>query len=457
MKIRMCACLLSALALITGATRGYAESGSEADVALIRATAFQATIYGHPLLGMYRWLSEQVLDPKTRKANFNEYFHWSKLSTPEASPFPAPNNDTLYSTAWLDLRKEPAILTMPDTKGRFYTAQVMDMSTETIGNFGRRLYGTKKAVFAVVGPGWRGKLPAEVRAIARCETSFAHIIMRVLVDGPEDVPAVTALQQQFSIASFSRYKSGLKGGGEAETFPLYKGSSATERMAMLDRIIRASPVRSSDRGFVASFAPIGVGPFKSSFQISPSEELLAEAERNATKAIIALGPRSGAFVAGWRMPPKAIGNYDIDYLQRASVWEGGTANIPEEAFYPTALFDSAGHPLDGSTGRYVLRFPADGLPPARSFWSLTMYKYENNELVANSIRRYSIGDRTRGLQRDTDGSLSIVIQADQPGGDQASNWLPAPRGHFYLVLRLYGASEAALSGKWTPPAIEQLH
>lgn len=457
MHMRVITPIVIALVAMVGATRAHAEESAAVDTALVRATAFQAAIYGHPLLGMYRWLSEQVLDPSTRKAGFNQYFHWTKLSTPEASPFPAPNNDTLYSTAWLDLRREPAILEMPDAKGRFYTVQVMDMSTETIGNFGRRLYGTKKNVFAVVGPGWKGKLPPEVRAVARSETSFAHIIMRVLVDGPEDAPNVTALQQRFSIASLSRYRAGLKGAGDAEPFPPYKATTATERMTMLDRIIRASPVRASDRGMVASFAPLGVGPFTSSFKVATSEGLLAEAERDAKDAINQLGPRSGAYVNGWRVPPRAIGVYDVDYLQRASVWDGGTANVPEESFYPTALLDAAGQPLDGSAGRYVLRFPAGALPPARAFWSLTMYSFGDNQLVANPIGRYSIGDRTRGLRRDPDGSLSITIQADQPGEALFANWLPAPRKRFYLVLRLYGPEDSAISGRWTPPAIDRLH
>ena len=132
------------------------------------STAFQAAIYGYPLLGMYRRMSEEALDPATRKAPFDAYFHWTELATPEASPFPAPNNDTLYSTAWLDLRKEPSILAMPDTKGRYYTAHIMDMTTETIANIGQRLNGTEEGSFAVVGPGWHGDLPPGIKGVVHC-------------------------------------------------------------------------------------------------------------------------------------------------------------------------------------------------------------------------------------------------------------------------------------------------
>ena len=449
-----------AIALITGAlgqaAQLHAQTAPQADPALVEATAFQATIYGYPLLGMYQRLSEEVLDPVTRKAPFDAYLHWTELATPEASPFPAPNNDTLYSTAWLDLRREPAILSMPDTKGRYYTAHIMDMTTETIGNIGQRLYGTGEGTFAVVGPGWHGDLPAGIKAVIHCETSFAYVLLRVLLDGPEDVPNVTALQKQYAIASLSRYSAGLEGAGETEPFPLYHAATASGRMAMLNTIMRASPVRVEDKGMVASFAPIGVGPFKSSLRVDASEALLAEAEASARALIASVGARTGGFVNGWRMPPEAIGKYGIDYLQRASVWDGGPlANVPEESFYPVALLDSAGQPLNGATGRYILRFADSSLPPARAFWSLTMYGLDDKQLVPNPIRRYSIGNRTGGLERGPDGSLTIAIQTDAPGQEKV-NWLPAPKAPFYMVLRLYGPSQEALSGKWTPPAVERL-
>ena len=450
-----------AIALITGALglahQSQAQTASQADAALVEATVFQAAIYGYPLLGMYRRMSEEVLDPATRKAPFDAYFHWTELATPDASPFPAPNNDTLYSTAWLDLRREPAILTMPDTKGRYYTAHIMDMTTETIANIGQRLNGTEEGSFAVVGPSWHGDLPPGSKGVVHCETAFAYVLLRVLVDGPEDVAEVTALQKRYSIASLSHYLAGERGASKADAFPPYHAATAVERMAMLNTIIRASPVRAEDRGVVASFAPIGVGPFKSSLTVRASEPLLAEAEGNARALIASAGPRTGGFVNGWRMPPDAIGKYGVDYLQRASVWDGGPlANIPEESFYPVALLDGVGQPLNGSTGRYVLRFPDGGLPPARAFWSLTMYRLDDKQLAPNPIHRYSIGNRTRGLERGPDGSLTIAIQSDPPQGKEAANWLPAPEAPFYMVLRLYGPSQDALSGKWTPPPVERL-
>ena len=233
---------LTLIAWTLGQTGGlHAETA--ADAALVQSTAFQAAIYGYPLLGMYRRMSEEVLDPATRKAPLDAYFHWTELATPDASPFPARNNDTLYSTAWLDLRREPAILTMPDTKGRYYTAHIMDMTTETIANIGQRLNGTEEGSFAVVGPGWHGDLPPGIKGVVHCETAFAYVLLRVLVDGPEDVANVTALQKQYSIASLSNYLTGKRGASETDAFPPYRASTAAERVAMLNTIIRASPVR----------------------------------------------------------------------------------------------------------------------------------------------------------------------------------------------------------------------
>lgn len=438
----------AALLALASPEQLHAQAGSVAlaDEAFARATTIQATIYGYPLIGMYRRLTEEVLDPATRKAPFNAYFHYRMLSTPEVSPFPAPNNDTLYSTAWLDLRGGPAILSMPATNGRYYTAHVLDLATETIANFGQRLDGTDAATFAVVGPGWQGILPPGIKRVVRSETSFAYVLLRILVDGPDDVPAVNRLQDQFRIATPP---------GGAAPVPPYAASTAPDRLAMLARVLSFSPVPERDAGMVATFAPLGIGQAEPSLKLSPTSTLLDAAEREALTLIASVGARTGSFVNGWRMPARAIGRYGTDYLQRASVWDGGPlANTVDESFYPAALLDSRNRPLDGASGRYVLRFPAGRMPPVRAFWSVTMYKLDDKNLVANPIRRYSIGNRTPGLVEGPDGSLSLFIQADRPADPhESANWLPAPRQPFYLVLRLYGPADEALSGAWQPPAL----
>lgn len=458
MTLRASLRLAAACLAVSTAAVAQVAPPHPSDPALAKATAFQATIFGYPLQGMYRRLTEEVLTPATRKAPFNAWFHYRALATPEVSPFPAPNNDTLYSTAWLDLRNGPAILSTPDTGGRFYVIQVLDMATETIANIGQRLNGVEAGEFAVVGPDWKGELPPGLKGVVRSQTNFAYALLRILVDGPSDVATVNALQDRFSIASLTRRVAGRSGIDDGEPVPPWRGDTAAERFRMLDRVIRMSPVLTRDEGMVASFAPIGVGPFEPALRLSPAPETLETAEREAHASIASIGARTGRFVHGWRLAPDAIGRYGVDYLQRASVWDGGPlANVVEESFYPTALLDQNNRPLDGKAGRYVLRFPAGGLPPVKAFWSLTMYKLGDKYLTANPIRRYSVGNRTAGLVFGADGSLTVPIQAEAPTGADAANWLPAPREPFYMVLRLYGPEAAALDGRWTPPVVERLN
>jgi hypothetical protein len=455
---------LAAITVVALAVNAVVAAGGEAqqpnpyatvDAGYAHSAAYQATIYGYPLIGMHERLTREALTPATRLAPLNAYFHYRALATPTVSPFPAPNNDTLYSTAWLDLRKEPAILSMPDTGGRYYTAHIMDFTTETIANVGQRLDGTAAGRFAVVGPGWQGTLPSDIRRVIRSETAFAYVLLRVLVDGPGDVPAVNALQDRFTVASLSRAVAGQTGIGEGEPIPPYAATNARERLAMLDRVLRMSPVPARDAALVASFAPLGVGPDAASLKITADDATLDRAEREARALIASVGPRTGSFVNGWRMPAAAIGAYGVDYLQRASVWDGGPlANVLEESFYPAALLDSRNRPLDGAQGRYTLRFEAGRLPPVNAFWSITMYTLDDKNLVANPIDRYSIGNRTQGLNVGADGSLTVAVQAERPTDPAlAANWLPAPLRPFYLVLRLYGPKPEALSGAWTPPAL----
>lgn len=406
--------------------------------------------------GMYRRLSEEVLDPTTRKAGFDAFAHVSELATPEKALFRAPNNDTLYSTAWLDVRTEPVILSAPDTAGRFWAAQVMDFDSNTLTNFGARLDGTKAGAFAVVGPGWKGELPKGVTRSVKSPTGSLLVLLRVLVDGPTDVPTAARIQKQFTLAALSQYAKGQTGPATdtIEGLPIYKADTPAERLAVLDRLLKLNPVRSGEDALMSQFAGIGVGPGKVQLTVEPNAATLARAEADAMKAIDAAGPRIGTVTNGWLVMAKGIGAYGTDYLQRASIWAGGPlANFAEDSLYPSALLDADGKPLDGGKGRYTPRFPAGQLPPAEFFWSVTMYDWKSGMLVKNPIDRYSVGNRTRGLDYGKDGSLTLFVQKDSPGQERDANWLPAPDAPFYLSLRLYGPKPAALYGDWKPPPL----
>jgi hypothetical protein len=405
---------------------------------------------------MYRRLSEEVLDPKTRKAGFNAFAHTSELSSPTLALFPAPNVDTVYSTAWLDVRSEPAILSTPDTAGRYWTAQVLDFDSNTITNFGARLDGTKAGTFAVVGPGWSGKLPEGITRSVQSPTGFVAVLLRVLVNGPDDLPAAVGFQKQFTLAALSRHTQAQTGPASEviEGIPIYEADTPAERLAVLDRLLKLNPVRPGEEALMSQFATIGVGPGTVLLPTRPSEETLQRAFEDANTIANDAGPRSGVKRNGWLAVPKGMGTYGFDFLQRAAVWRGGAlAQLPQEAFYPSVLEDSDGRPLDGSKGRYTIHFPAGQLPPTRFFWSITMYDLNDFNLVENPIKRYSIGDRTSGLKYGKDGSLTLYVQKDSPGKARESNWLPAPDRPFYMTMRLYGASDEALDGRWKMPTV----
>lgn len=432
------------------------DSGSDAlnvsTLSYPELVATQAYIYGSPIVGMYELLHGQVLDPKTRKAGFNEFAHTTQVASPETSFIPAPNNDTLYSRGWLDLRSGAVLIHVPDTGERYYTIQVLDLFSETLDNIGTRRYGNRAGTFAIVGPSWTGDLPDGATAI-HCRTPFALAFMRILVNGQADVPAVVALQQQFTLSSTP-----AEGGHSSDDLPPYRADSAEEFFATLGELLHLIPTPSGEAATIAGFAAIGL----SSEQPLPKQdpELVAalNAGQELGRRIVDEGGRSfGTSVNGWRIARTGVGTYGYDYLQRAVVWsKGALANVPEESLYPSAFQDADQQLLDGSANRYELRFAASQLPPAEQFWSLTMYIFRNGFLVENPIDRYSIGDRTAGLVYGDDGSLTLYLQHDEPEPAHVPNWLPAPAEPFYVSLRLYGPSDAAISGEWEPPAIRRL-
>ena len=459
-KTRLSQCLFAAcLLLLTTAVNAQTVSSRNvlSDTDLGYTLAVQAAIYGYAPVGMMERFSSEVIEPSTRLAPLDEYFHRSTLSTPESAPFRAPNNDTLYSTAWLDLRTEPVILQMPDTHGRYYVAQVLDLYSDTIANVTSTKSGTAPGSFAVVGPTWKGTLPEGVKATFHSDTVYALVLLRVLVDGAADVNDAAAVQKQFGIAALSRFLKKESGApaGSMEGLRPYKAENASQRFALLNQFLHMNPIRPGEQALLTQFATINLGPEKVAQRVVTDEALLSRASKDATQIIADAGARSGKVVNGWRMFTEAIGTYGFDYLQRASVWMGGPlANVPEESLYPTAIADASGQPLNAATHNYVVRFTKEQIPPVEGFWSLTMYDRDSGMLVKNPIDRYSIGNRTKGLQFGPDGSLTLYIQRQSPGPGKESNWLPAPDGPFYMSLRLYGPRAEVLDGKWMPPPVE---
>jgi hypothetical protein len=425
-----------------------------------RALTEEATIWGYPFVentkGAYFYA---VLKESPKYTGWNTLHHERRLLTPDDRFVVSPNNDTPYSTATLDLRAEPLVLSVPDMGDRYYTFQLVDAATNNISYIGTRATGNKAGRFALAGPDWKGTLPEGVKLI-RCPSYCVGVLGRTQLKGPEDLKNVMAVQDQYSLMPLSKLMGEKPWPTEPFDFPAYSEKSITtlEFFRTLNWTLRYHTLDSEESKLLARFGAIGIAPGKT---FDPAA--LDEPTRKAMEAGLAAGlakiraraDRIGRTVNGWDLAPTGVPYFGHDYMLRAAyAMKAIYVNNPEEAYYPLANTDANGDPLDGSKHGYAIRFEKGQLPPARYFWSLTMYRKSDGLLVENPIKRYSINDRTTGLKHGDDGSLTIYFQPDLPGADKESNWLPAPNETFYVVIRIYGPSESVLSGEWTPPPVE---
>jgi hypothetical protein len=394
-------------------------------------------------------------------APHNTFLHVTKLMSPSSRQVVKPNNDTLYSSAWLDLRKGPLVLSVPDTAGRYYSLMFMDAYTNGWAYVGRRTTGTKAGRFVIVGPDRSGGLPD--LPVLRSPTDTAWLLGRTLVEGPHDLAAATEL--------IARYRLTTVEGADPEVAyftgptpsPQHTGTAGITFFDELCRVIAHNPLGPEEQAYAQRFAELGIGPGH-----IPSVEVTDSRVRAALETAGTMGDATlklavdsheghraiNPVVDGWAYN-LLTGSYGQEYLLRARVaFQGVGALHPEEALYVTAQADAEGRPLDARR-RYRLRFPAGALPPVAAFWSLTAYD-QDQYLIRNPIRRYSVGDRTPGLVYGADGSLELQIQRDEPV-EGVSNWLPIDGEAFELVLRCYQPADELLDGSYTVPALIAVH
>ena len=418
-----------------------------------------AYVYGYPLVDMYRQIHNETQRTSPAQqvyAPVNRFYRFPEIVGPDnAGNLRAPNNDTLYYAAWFDISEEPLILHTPDTDGRYYTIAVTNFYAE-VEHIGRRTTGTSERLFALVLPGWQGELPDAVTPI-EVETPQGWLLGRMLVEGPDDFDTAMGLVQQVWSASLSEFDpAGPPPDPEPQLATELSPMTSLGFFEIMNKVIRELPVRPGTEALMAQFDAIGVGPNSAFDQASldPARKRGLERALYDGEALVAASTqRSTASYNGW-MVSTQIGRYGFDYLQRASVVKGGYGNLPEESLYPAMVFDSDGQLMDGAA-IYRLHFPAGSLPPVNGFWSLSVYRLTDYQLEENPIARYSLGDRTEGLQYAADGSLTLWLQNAEPA-EGASNWLPTPAGNFLAVMRLYEPSESILSFEYTLPPIERL-
>jgi hypothetical protein len=361
--------------------------------------------------------------------------------------------------------REPVLIRVPDSGGRFYLLQFMDAWTETFADPGKRTTGTAEQWFAIVGPHWSGKLPEHVTRFDSA-TNIVWLLGRTQTNGSSDYENVRAFQRGMRMMPLSQYPDGIQMSGSALAFGTAAGGTPPERVKAMDPrafftafavAMKANPPHSSDPPMIHDLARFGLVPgqdFDAS-KLSPDQlRALEEGARAGSARIERLLTAAASTKPGWGAFNRTVGRYGTDYLGRAATARLGLgANPPEDAIYMNSTADGAGQALQGAV-HYRMHFEKAGLPPVQAFWSITAYD-RDGYFIANPVNRYAIGDRDH-LKFNADGSLDLYIQGENPGPVRESNWLPAGKGPFNLTLRLYWPGEAILNGSWHPPALEVL-
>lgn len=433
-----------------------------------RNLAAEAYIYGYPLVLMdiTRDVSTNVRNAGERGAPINQFAHMPSFPDDTMRTVVSPNADTLYTSAFLDLSKGPMVLSVPQMAKRYYLMQMLDAWTNTFACPGTRTTGSSEAAFAIVGPARAGTLPEGVQVI-KSPSSMVWIIGRTQTNGKDDYPSVRAVQQQYEIRPLSEWRKSyappedvsVRGSVDMRTPPVEQVGRMDPRtfFCRLNSLMHENPPASTDAEAINRFSAIGVAPGQS-FQPSAPGAVIAEAiEKGAADGLSKILEEAAKphekNVNGWQFLPN-VGRYGTNYLHRAVVAMVGLgANLPEDAIYLRATADPLGEPFSGMNA-HEIRFSNGQLPPVGAFWSITMYN-SNQFFVKNAIDRYAIGDRDK-LKFDPDGSLTLYIQSSWPGREKESNWLPAPKDSFNLMLRLYWPKKEILEGAWQPPGVKRV-
>ncbi|RZN16379.1 DUF1254 domain-containing protein [Bradyrhizobium sp. Leo121] len=430
--------------------------------------ATDAYIYGYPLVTVEMTRRVITNRPKVEgtRGPMGQIINLRQYPNASFRDVTAPNADTLYSSGFFYVDKEPWVLSVPDMKGRYFLLPMLDGWTTVFAVPGTRTTGTGAQTYAITGPNWSGALPSGVKEL-KSPTNIVWLIGRLYCTGtPEDYAAVHALQDQLKMVPLSSYgKEYTPPAGTVDPSIDMKTPvrdqvnrmDAVEFFTLLAQLMKDNPPYAAEAPEVARFAKIGLVPGKDFDASKLRADFAKRIPQLAFDRILLQTKVNDAVkhVNGWIYDTKT-GIYGTDYLNRAIVTAIGLgANRTQDAIYPFSQRDAEDHDYDGAN-KYVLRFPKGQLPPARGFWSVTMYD-ANYFFVANPINRYSISPR-QDLKTNADGSTDLYIQNQSPGPDKESNWLPAPNGKFKLMLRMYWPDEnppSIVDGTWMPPKVEK--
>ena len=463
------------LALLFGLASLAPSSNARADDALLGPVeavgiAVEAYIYGYPLVtfDMVRKQQTNVAAPDAEHAPMDQMIKMRTYPAVDNHCCAAPNADTLYTEAWLDVSKEPYVINVPDMGDRYYILPMLDGWSEVVVVASSQTTGSKAQTYAITGPSWSGALPEGVKEV-KSPTGIVWVLGRIYSTGtPDDYAAVHKLQDRFSVVPLSAYgKPYAPPPGVVDPTVDMKtavrkqvdGLDIAEYFAYLAQLMKTNPPTAADAPMVARMARIGLIPGQD-FDPSKLNFLDREIIEFVPKlALLEMGVhlKRQKTTNGWLYFTKAVGDFGTDYLLRGMANLLGPGwNRPQDAAYPLSLKDAQGDDYNGADRSYVIHFDKGQLPPAEAFWSLTMYDGDYF-FVPNAINRYDLAQRDP-LMANADGSVDLFIQAESPGKGKEANWLPAPKGKFVLVMRLYAPRKTApsiLDGTWTPPPVKR--
>lgn len=433
-----------------------------------RAIAKDAYLYGFPMVESYKTLYVQAVQKggPDYKAPFNTIANVAAVFSPADKAIVTPNSDTPYSFLWLDLRTEPQVLTLPKIDGkRYMSVQLIDLYTFNFSYLGNRTTGTGGGSFLIAGPNWKGEKPAGISKVIRSETDLVYALYRTQLFSPQDIAAVKAVQAGYKVQPLSSFTHGKAPAvARAITFPPYDAQRARSIgfFSYFNFLLQFCPTPASEKALFERFSRIGISAGK----LFDEKSLSAETRKALLAGIADADAEFAAFKKG-KVETHQITSGQLfgtrgflrnNYLYRyAGARMGIYGNSQEEALYEGYFVDADGKPLVAGKNRYTVRFAKGDLPPAKAFWSLTMYDGKSQLLVENPLQRYLINSAMSSqLKKDADGGITLYLQSDSPGKDKESNWLPAPGGPFFAVLRLYEPSAEAVAGKWQVPRAHRL-
>ena len=452
------------------------ESTQDITPAEAKAIAKEAYIYGFPLVLNYKTMYSYAVDKKSPeyKGDFNKLVCDARLFTPKDKTIVTPNSDTPYCMTWVDMRAEPVVFTIPEIeKGRYYSVQLIDLYTHNaayISSVAKNVPGN----YLLTGPDWTGEVPKGITKVIPFETNFLFSIYRTQLFSPKDINKLKEIQDAYRVEPLHTYlETKVPATAAAIDFPEWKEGAEfnAQSFSYLDFMLTLVNTHKDEQALMQRFAKIGLGG-KNKFDIQKfSPEIQKALEEGAKEGLLAIkafatqetvDPLASAKIFGTRasLNKSAKENYDLDnfFIMRAMAAQMGLyGNSGAEAIYPTYLVDADRAPFDASQNKYTLTFKKGEFPPVEAFWSLTMYDGKTQLLIDNPINRYLINSPMMdSFIMNKDGSLTIYVQKESPGKEIESNWLPAPDGPFYAIMRLYGPKKEALEGKWVnPPLVKE--